>query len=93
MTKADKQYIKETYGENDRSIAQIQAVEKSLVCILVIDSDYKGKIQRKKVKDILTKEAYLSGLRRCAFHRTAIRYGIHEGIPVQILFDASAFFY
>ncbi len=75
LTEEDKKYLRETYNENDEAIDQIErCIAKTDFTLHSPDFWESRKILASAVLDVLDRESFLSGMRRCAFHRTAFRY-------------------
>lgn len=89
LTKADREYIRRNFHENDAAIAQIErAIGKTI--FTADDGNGERRISCAAAMDILGREAFLSGMDRAAFHWSAVRTNSDESIVVY--FDASKFF-
>ena len=99
LTNADQMLLKE-WGESDSSILQIEdaAKAKNTLYTYFLAPSQTKKLSREEVIDLLGREAWLSGLRRSAFHRSATR---EVGTPTEylsepfqpfILFDSNNLF-
>lgn len=97
LTKADREYLKRNFWENDDDIDQIEeAISKTSFKVFDMGSEElrNGKEGGKRITlsetiDLLGREVFLSGMDRCAFHVTAVRY-TNDGRTV--FFDASRYF-
>ena len=84
LTKADREYIRRNFWEDDKNIDQIEA---AIGCTWF---EYKNeRIGVRKAIELIGREKFLSGMDRSAFHRTAT-VTTDEGIPVY--FDSSKYF-
>ena len=96
LTEDDIALLREWGETNDDDIKQIErcASEKWTKYEL---TDYKQeirkKISREEAIEILGRERWLSGMQRCAFHCSAVRYqGDGREDDLFVLFDAYKFF-
>lgn len=85
LTKSDKEYFLRI-GHNEDDLKQLEkATGKTKYTI-----NYKDKISTDKAIELLGREAYLSGISRSTFHRTAEQeIGNTENV---VVFDSSALF-
>lgn len=85
LREQDKDLLR-SWGHTDRDFEQIEKVMAKRYTKYSLDG---SRITREKAVDILGWRAYLSGISRSAFHRTAVR---QTSDGREILFDSSAFF-
>ncbi len=84
LTKADREYIRRNFWEDDKHIDQIEAA------IGFTRFEYKGeRIGVRRVIELAGREGLLDGMDRSAFHQTAVIPDL-DGNP--IYFDSRAYF-
>lgn len=95
LTQEDKNYLMDL-GETSDTIKQIEAcISKTQFYLYEKTSsyrDYMDKITAKEAFEILGREDFLSGMRRTAFHRTALRYVPGTNETKYVEFKSYAFF-
>ena len=91
LTRADREYLKRNFWEDEAHIDQIErAISFTRFELAEAGDDEKTvQITRERVLELLHRELFLAGMDRSAFHRTAA-VSLEDGWT--IYFDSSRFF-